>query len=234
MKLCVLNFSGNVGKSTIAAHLFEPRLRAPVISVESLNQDATSDGVQVERLRARQFGELQNRLLRFDQAIVDVGSSNVEEFLKLMQRFDGSHEEFDLFVVPVVKDAKQQIDTVNTIRALRTIGVPASKIRVLINKADTDDDVREDFSAVFGFCLTGEASVSERSVIFANEVFELLKHRGLSLGALNADTTDYRARLRDASSDEERDDAISMIAMKRLAISCTRNLDAAFEAVMAR
>ena len=40
MKICVLNFSGNVGKSTIAAHLLQPRLNAQVFSVESLNFDA--------------------------------------------------------------------------------------------------------------------------------------------------------------------------------------------------
>ena len=38
-----------------------------------------------------------------DAAIIDVGASNVEDFLKLMQQYDGSHEEFDYFVVPVVK-----------------------------------------------------------------------------------------------------------------------------------
>ena len=47
MKVCVLNFSGNVGKSTIAAHLLQPRLNAQVFSVESLNVDASSDGVEV-------------------------------------------------------------------------------------------------------------------------------------------------------------------------------------------
>ena len=51
MKICVLNFSGNVGKSTVAAHLLQPRLNAQVFSVESLNVDASSDGVEVARLR---------------------------------------------------------------------------------------------------------------------------------------------------------------------------------------
>ena len=53
MKVCVLNFSGNVGKSTIAAHLLQPRLNAQVFSVESLNVDASSDGVEVARLQGQ-------------------------------------------------------------------------------------------------------------------------------------------------------------------------------------
>src|SRR5688572_26141506 len=102
---------------------------APIFSIESLNVDASADGVEVERLRGRKFGELQEQLMCLDAAIVDVGASNVEEFLKLMQQYAGSHEEFDYFVVPVVKEKKQQADTVNTIRALAAIGIPRSKIR---------------------------------------------------------------------------------------------------------
>ena len=62
MKVCVLNFSGNVGKSTIAAHLLQPRLNAQVFSVESLNVDASSDGVEVARLRGKHYNDLLQRL----------------------------------------------------------------------------------------------------------------------------------------------------------------------------
>ena len=43
MKICVLNFGGNVGKNTVAAHLLQPRLKATVFSAESVNLDAQSD-----------------------------------------------------------------------------------------------------------------------------------------------------------------------------------------------
>ena len=35
--------------------------------------------------------------MTLESAIVDVGASNVEEFIKQMGQFDGSHEEFDFF-----------------------------------------------------------------------------------------------------------------------------------------
>ena len=213
MKVCVLNFSGNVGKSTIAAHLLQPRLNAQVFSVESLNVDASSDGVEVARLRGKHYNDLLQRLMKLDDAIVDVGSSNVEDFLKMMQHYADSQEEFDLFVVPVVKDGKQQADTVNTIRALRAIGVPAAKILVLINKVETDDDLRTDFAGVFGFCASGEATIPEGGVIFANELFAMLKSQQLSISALNDDATDYRQRLRAAANEDEQDAAIQMIAI---------------------
>ena len=56
MKVAVINFSGNVGKSTVARHLLAPRLNnAEVIPVESIN----SDGTDETAIRGKQFGELQ-------------------------------------------------------------------------------------------------------------------------------------------------------------------------------
>ena len=231
MKVCVLNFSGNVGKTTVAAHLLQPRLKAQVFSVESLNLDAQSDGIEVARLRGRHFAELQQRLMKLNSAIVDVGSSNIEEFLKLMQHYADSQEDFDWFVVPVVKDAKQQVDTVNTVRALRAIGVPARKIRIVINKVETDDDLRTDFASIYGYCKSGEATLPEGAVIYANELFSGLKALQMTIGDLNADPVDYRQQLRNAANEDEQDAAINMIAMKRLAKTCNANLDATYEAL---
>ena len=40
MKLAVINFSGNVGKTTVARHLLAPRIRGcQFVSVESINAD---------------------------------------------------------------------------------------------------------------------------------------------------------------------------------------------------
>jgi DNA-binding transcriptional MerR regulator len=149
----------------------------------------------------------------------------------MMQHYADSQEEFDLFVVPVVKDGKQQADTVNTIRALRAIGVPAAKIRVLLNKVETDDDLCPDFAGIFGFCANGEARLPAGGVIFANELFAMLKAQKLSIVALNQDATDYRQRLRVATYEDEQDAAIHMIAMKRLAKTCNKNLDTVFAAL---
>ena len=81
MKVAVINFSGNVGKSTVARHLLAPRLNnAEVIPVESIN----SDGTDETAIRGKQFGELQEYLQTLDDAVIDIGASNVEDFVKLM------------------------------------------------------------------------------------------------------------------------------------------------------
>ena len=74
----------------------------------SLNVDGAADGLDVEKMKGKKYGSLVEELMKLDDAIIDVGASNVEEFIKLMQQYDGSHEEFDYFVVPVVKEKKQQ------------------------------------------------------------------------------------------------------------------------------
>lgn len=235
MKVAVLNFSGNVGKTTVAAHLLKPRMGdATIFSIESLNLDASAEGVEVEQLRGRKFGELQDQLMRLDAAIIDVGASNVEEFLKLMQQYAGSHEEFDYFIVPVVKEKKQQGDTVNTIRALASIGIPRSKIRMLFNKVEVDETVADEFAALFGLAEVEKSfTLNPAAVVYTNEVFEKLKSVGKSLGDITSDPVDYRARLRQTTDDDEKDHCVQMVALKRLAVTANKNLDDAYKAVFA-
>lgn len=230
MKVAVLNFSGNVGKTTVAAHLLSPRMTgAQIFSIESINAGADADGLEVEKMKGKKFGELVDQLMPLDTAIVDVGASNVEDFLKLMQQYHGSHEEFDYFVVPVVKEKKQQSDTVNTIRALQKIGIDKKKIRLVFNKVEVDDSVSSDFAPLFGLAQSEKSFViNESAVIYANEVFERLKGLGKSLGEVVSDKTDYRAKLRTETTQEGKDFAVQMVAVGRLAVTANKNLDDVF------
>jgi hypothetical protein len=84
MKVAVINFSGNVGKTTIARHLLAPRIEgAEVIAIESIN----ADDDQTAALRGSQFGELQEYLQTVDSVVVDIGASNVEDLLSLMRKY---------------------------------------------------------------------------------------------------------------------------------------------------
>lgn len=233
MKVAVLNFSGNVGKTTVAGHLLKPRMGgAPIYSIESINTGADADGLDVEKMRGKKFGELVDELMPLDTAIVDVGASNVEDFLKLMQQFDGSHEEFDFFVVPVVKEKKVQADTVNTIRALQKIGIEKKRIRLVFNKVEVDEAVTDEFAALFGLAEAEKSFVVKpEATIYANEVFERLKAVGKSLGDIAADETDYRARLRQAADEDEKALCVRMVAVKRLAVTANKNLDDVFKAL---
>ena len=231
MKVAVLNFSGNVGKTTVAGQMLKPRMGdAPIFSIESINSGADADGLDVEKMKGKKFGELVDELMPLDSAIIDVGASNVEDFLKLMQQYHGSHEEFDFFVVPVVKEKKVQADTVNTIRALQKIGVERKRIRMVFNKLEVDESASDEFAALFGLAESEKSFVVKpEAVIYANEVFERLKAVGKSLGDITADKTDYRAQLRQAKDDDEKEMCVRMVALKRLAVTANKNLDDVFK-----
>lgn len=231
MKVAVMNFSGNVGKSTVARHLFMPRIKdAEYIAVESINAD---EGESEEIMRGKQFGQLQEDLMMLDAAIVDVGASNVEDFIKLMQQYRGSHEEFDFFVIPAVSETKQVKDTIGTIQALAAMGVPAKKIRVVFNKVDVDEDPTETFYAIQAYHDDAKKfTYREKAVIYNNELFHKMRFHNVNITTLLDDKTDWRANLKTAKSPEEKEKAIAMISMRRLAISAKENLDAVYTALM--
>ena len=187
MKIAVINFSGNVGKSTVAHHLLAPRLdNAPIIPIESINSDGTEAGT----LRGTQFDELQDQLMTLENAVVDIGASNVEDFVGLMQSYDGSHKDFDLFIVPTVPAAKQQVDTIATLRALSELGVSASKIRVVLNMVDPKQDIARIFPSCFDFhARTSTFWLDRHAVIYQNPIFRKDQGFDKSIAEIKDDPT---------------------------------------------
>ena len=78
MNIALINLSGNVGKSTLAVHLFAAmRPGAKIISVESVNSsDAdTIQGIEVEEIEASSFREIFRELMMAEgDVILDVGA----------------------------------------------------------------------------------------------------------------------------------------------------------------
>ena len=230
MKAAVINFSGNVGKSTVAKHMLLPRIEdAEFVSVETINADE-GDGNTV---RGRQFGALSEQLLLIDSAVIDVGSSNVEDFVRLMRQYEGSHEDVDLFVVPTVKESKQIRDTIATIQALAAMGVPANKVRVVFNKVETDETLEDAFYPLIAYHGDTQAfTLRPKAAVHFSELYARLPH-DVTIAELLADPTDPKAELRQAKTPEARSAAAARISMRRLAGSAQANLDTAFAAVTA-
>jgi hypothetical protein len=229
MKVAVINFSGNVGKTTIARHLLAPRIAgAEVISIESINAD---DG-QAAALRGSQFGELQEYLQTVDNVVVDIGASNVEDLLGLMRRYRGSHEDFDYFVIPTVPALKQQQDTIATLAELTQLGVPPSKIRLVFNLVEGGTDVSESFDALLSFIK--EHSMTQASTqcrLGANEIYERVKGTNTDLAELAKDTTDYKAQIAVAPDTSAKLVLAQKLAVRRLAAGVVPELDDCFAAL---
>jgi hypothetical protein len=232
MKVAVINFSGDVGKTTIARQLLGSRMDAEEFAVETINTGASDESVHTTRIKGKDFGGLQEDLMLLDIAIIDVGASNAEDFLKLMAQFSGSHEEFDYFIVPVVSDKKQQAYTINTIKTLSKLGIQARRIRVVFNRVAPEDsqDIDSIFGAIVGFHQAEKLFTLKReAIIFNNEIFDRLRQLKKSISEILLDTPDYRAQLREAKSDEEKQMAVSIVSAQRLARSANDNLDQAFK-----
>lgn len=229
MNLAVLNFSGNVGKTAISRHLLAPRWGggAPVISVESVN----IDGGESKTLRAKAFGKLMEELSVVDKAVIDVGASNAEEFLNMMQEFAGAHEDIDHFIVPTVPRQKQMGDTVKTLRELAKMGVPAKKVNIVFNMMDRGDVVDDAFKPIFDFWRAEKCFVLRKNaVIYSNELFGLLVATpGQDIASLLADTTDYKALIKDASAPDEKVRLTQLLGLRRLATSTSAALDDVYD-----
>jgi hypothetical protein len=230
MKIAVINFSGNVGKSTVARHLLAPRMaNAQIIAVESIN----SDGSQDEAIRGKQFGDLLEAMVLMEDAVVDVGASNVEDFINLMKQYRGSHQDFDYFVVPTVAKTKQQRDTISTIEALAEIGIPANKIRLVFNMVESDEVPERVFSGLFEYHQSEQRFTLKReAVIHANDIFGKLKGAEQSIADILNDTADLKAQLIAANNPDEKLYLSRMIGIKRLAAGVTEELDAVFNVLL--
>ena len=229
MKLAVINFSGNVGKTTVARHLLAPRIPGcQVVAVESINAD---DGQSVT-IRGRQFAQLQEFLQSVNNVVVDIGASNVEDLLKLMRRYRDSQEDFDGFVVPTVPARKQQQDTAATLAELARIGVPPARLRMVFNQVDDDNPIERTFATLLAYCASsGVAQPRMAAFLSYNEVYALARGTGQSLADLAADRTDYKAEIVKASSQPDKLVLAQKLAIQRLARGVMPELDACFAAL---
>ena len=223
MKIIVINFSGNVGKSIVAQHLLKPRMEdSIIIAVESIN----SDGTQDEKIKGKAFTEIMDRALEHENVIIDVGASNVEEFLIQMKKSIGSHEDFDYFVVPTINKRKQIEDTDSTIVALSDLGIEPHRIRVVFNMIDDDTNIPRAFEQIFqNKCM---ATINTGSVIHENELFNRLDEAKFkTIAEIVNDDTDYKQLI---SQTDEGDTATRRtysraLGIHRLAIGVQRMLD---------
>jgi Flp pilus assembly CpaE family ATPase len=229
MKVAIINFSGNVGKTTIARHLLAPRIKnAEIVSVESANADEQ----EADALRGRDFAHLQQYMLASDDLIVDIGASNVEDLLTLMRKFKGSHEDFDFFVIPAVPDVKQQKDTANTANELAKMGVPPEKIKIVLNRVEDADAPDKQFTALLGFLAVNRvATINLAAHLTDNEIYQRVKLDGRSISDLAEDKTDYKALIAKAKDQAEKIELADKLAVKRLATGVLPELDACFEAL---
>jgi len=229
MKLAVINFSGNVGKTTLARHLLVPRIPgAEYIAVESFN--AGAEGVKA--IRGNQFAALQEYLHSIDSAVVDIGASTVDDFMDLMAQYGGSHEDFDGFIVPTVPDPKQQQDTIATLVDLAGLGVSPERLRLVFNTMELGVSVDQAFYLVTAFLREHPLAIANPECrLRRNEIYARVRGGRSDLLTLARDTTDYKRLIVQATSPADKMALGQTLATRRLAGSVLVELDRCFAAL---
>ena len=229
MKLAVINFSGNVGKSTVARHLLAPRIPgSTLIAVESGNDS----GGKQQTIRGREFALLQEYLQTTSDVVVDIGASNVEDFLAMMCHYKGSHADFDGFVVPTVPARKQQQDTAATLSELARMGVPQERVRLVFNQLERHDAIEQVFETLLAYCAaTGTAQPRLAACLRLNDIYSRARFSDKSLIELANDSVDYKAEIAKAGSTAEKLALAHQLGTHRLACGVVPELDACFAAL---
>jgi hypothetical protein len=220
------NYTGNVGKTTIAQKCLKPRIpNCEIISVESIN----SDGTENEKISGDKFSQILDDAFKYDSAILDVGSSNIESFLEKMKEFEGSEHFITKYIVPTVGDKKQIEDTVSFVRELSALGIPKENIVVVFNRVDKKENIREVFSRVFN--ESNKAIIDEKLCIYDSELMSRLitENDNRDIIDIANDPTDYLSLIRDAKSVNERLTLTRKLGTKALASGVMKNMDSVFD-----
>ena len=236
MNIAVVNFSGNVGKTTIVRHLLAPNLPDhTIVAVETINLDRNAK--ETITTSGRKVGKNIDDLIVNTNTIFDVGGSNIEGFMAELQKRDGAHQEIDLFLVPVTPEKKKMGDTINIISELSNLGVPPEKIKTVFNLVDPADEecLPETFGMIYAFFSdTPRFSLSEKSTIYKAEVLEITfniktpEGKPITVYDLAADSADYKKMIRETSSPSQKHLYARRLAAVRLAQKAKDNFDGVF------
>lgn len=242
-RIGILSRSGNVGKTTMARMLLEPRMEGvgDIIYIESLNADKVSK--EGKMVRAADFEKVVQKLGESLSVIVDIGVSNLEEMMQLMTQIEGSHEDFDYLLVPVSGSSKQSEDTINTFVDLINIGFDPEKIKVVFNNVNVTKKVEEEFSDVIFALNKLGIEYNPDAVIYSSNFFPSMIKNKISLEELFAtpieehrqrQTDLRRMKHRTEKESEELTEITKHITLQRNALSAITNLDNVYEALFTK
>jgi len=198
MKILIMHNSGNVGKSLITREVFYQNFgenNKMVLEIESRNASSSSFNMQVKRIDFDKPSALQDLTqygIIYDNFILDVGSSEIKEFLNAIEKSREILDEFDIIVIPAIKDQKIIPDTKKTMTIIRLLGYE-KKLQVLFNRITNPSTVEEDFESLFTWAKKEKFNLNPNLYLldYTESTNDLIKEKQLSAELLN-DETDYR------------------------------------------
>jgi hypothetical protein len=236
MKIVVAGISGNLGKSTLAAHMLVPRMNnAKLIIVESINQDTKDLVGDSEKIRGEEFRRIYVELVLNNDLVVDVGASNAEAFFEGLSSFNQGYDEVDLFVIPTVPGAKEQAESILTARMLAAMGVEKNKIKIVFNRVKRS--VEDEFPDIFNAATAFDCFVANpECMVFENDIYADLADLKLPLSEaciLAANSLEkLKGDLKKFARDSDKYSLlVKKVCMAKKAIITFEQLDNAFQAL---
>lgn len=200
MKIAFLNFSGNVGKTTLARDMAKTALSDhEIIAIESVN----SDGKEKIIIKGEDGDQLFTELLVNDRAIIDIGSSNLENYFKNASKESELISCIDTFVIPVTPERKQQADSLKTIKDLLEKGINPSAIHIVFNQVPDDGiEIEKKFADFIKLAKAAKVNVDSNNSIYKHDLYDT----GKTLAELQSDE-DFTALMEQAKAEGDMDTA---------------------------
>lgn len=231
-KRAVLSYSGSSGKTLVSMHLLLPRMQdAAFFAIETINLSAADLGAKnVHTLKGNDFGKLIEELVLEDDAIIDIGASNIERFFEEMSRFDGATDEIDQYIIPITPEAKSWQEGAKTAAALSELGIPKDKIIMLPNRIERDPT--DEIPGIYAFVKSKKvATIYPDAFLFESEVFDYLNFQRSSFTELVSDDTDYKALARAAETAEDRSKYAQLYRWNKQALPIHHHHDDVFATI---
>lgn len=194
MKIAILNYSGNVGKTTIARDIFKYFTNYEIISIESIN----TDGKEQTIIKGEEGEKIYTEILLNDDIILDIGSSNLESFLKSNAKEKDIINSIDKFIIPCTSEIKQQSDTIKTFKDLLLIGVKSKKINIILNQVNDNQDEKKVFENLIESCKSVNIKIEPLNIIYHHDLYEY----GQTLSEMITDR-DYKSELEEAKKTDK-------------------------------
>ncbi len=162
--------------------------------------------VNYKLIEPDKLGDLVPELLMTENAVIDVGASSADEFLKLGKEHD-VFDFADMVVVPTVLEAKQIADTSEVVKKLEEM-TSSDKIFIVLNRVSDElvnDEAIEDnehYNTLKSSLIGSNVECDSEYRLKNYNVVDKISKMKLSIAEVLADQTDYMKEIEKIKNDE--------------------------------
>ena len=238
MKILMCNNSGNVGKSFLSRELFYPNFDVNsrvIIEVETRNSSTTDyKNINVIKTNGSDLSTVFNEMMNYDDYIVDVGASRIEQFFTELDKSAGiDDEDIDLVIIPVTKDPKIQKDSVKTLKMIDKMGL-LHKTKIIFNKINNEKSINNFVELIKKNNI--DFTVNKELLILEYDALEEIEKTMTTVKDLANSDKNYKELAREAVKDnnvELKEKYIDLYTYQRYAIGISKNLDKVYALLLA-